>query len=468
VTHCYDSIAQTAAALRNGQLTSVELIHACLDRIATLDSRLHSFITVSGEHALEQAAAADAALQRGDDLGPLHGIPVAVKDLFATRGIRTTAHSRLLEHWVPDADATVITRLEQAGAVLLGKLALHEFADGIATDAPFPAARNPWNVDYSPGGSSSGSAVALAAGLIYGSVGSDTGFSARGPAAWCNLVALKPTYGVVSRYGALPLSWSLDHMCPMARTVEDCAMVFQAVGGFDLRDANSLNAPMPDVLTGLKDGVHGVRLGIPRFWFTDSPGKVVHADVVAAVDSAIDVLVSAGCTVTEVDNPVLSAAADIHRVIRLAEAYSYHEHTLLTDPALLGPSLRSRIQDGFSVRGLPYAEALQAQQAAREQVSGLFEQVDALVLPVGPRRVPTIAEMGQGASHYAPPNLCNAFNLTGHPAVSVPCGIDQRGMPVGLQVVGALMDDATVLQIAFAYEQRTPWKDRHPELLVEA
>jgi aspartyl-tRNA(Asn)/glutamyl-tRNA(Gln) amidotransferase subunit A len=462
--HWYDSIAETAAALRSGQLTSVGLVHSCLDRIARLDSRLHSFITVSGEHALHQAAAADAALERGDDLGPLHGIPVAVKDLFATRGIRTTAHSRLLERWVPAEEATVITRLNEAGAVLLGKLALHEFADGIATDTPFPAAHNPWNVDFSPGGSSSGSAVALAAGLIYGSVGSDTGFSARGPAAWCNLVALKPTYGRVSRYRAFPLSWSLDHMCPMARSVEDCAIVFQAVGGYDPHDPTSANAPMPDVLTGLKDGVRGVRLGIPRSWFTASPGKVVHADVVAAVERAIDVLVAQGCTVTEVDDPVLSSAADIHRVIRLAEAYSYHEHTLLTDPTLLGPSLRSRIEEGFSVRGLPYADALRAQQVAREQVSGLFDRVDALVLPVGPRRVPTIAEMGQGASHYAPPNLCNAFNLTGHPAVSVPCGVDERGMPVGLQVVGPLMDDATVLRIAFAYEQRTPWKDRHPDL----
>jgi aspartyl-tRNA(Asn)/glutamyl-tRNA(Gln) amidotransferase subunit A len=438
-------------------------VRSCLDRIATLDGRLHSFITVSAEHAFQQAAAADAALQRGEDLGPLHGIPVAVKDLFATRNIRTTAHSRLLERWVPVEDATVIDRLNQAGAVLLGKLALHEFADGIATDVPFPAARNPWHVDYSPGGSSSGSAVALAAGMIYGSVGSDTGFSARGPASWCNVVALKPTYGLVSRHRAFPLSWSLDHMCPMARTVEDCAVVFQAVGGYDPHDPTSVNAPMPDVLTGLKDGAHGMRLGIPRVWFTDSPGNVVHTDIVAAVDGAIGVLVSQGCSVTEVDSPVLPAAADIHRVIRLAEAYSYHEHTLLTDPTLLGPSLRSRIEDGISVRGLPYAEALRAQQAAREQVSALFDQVDALVLPVSPRRVPTVAEMGQGASHYARPNLCNAFNLTGHPAVSVPCGLDERGMPVGLQVVGRLMEDSTVLRIAFAYEQHSPWKDRHPD-----
>jgi aspartyl-tRNA(Asn)/glutamyl-tRNA(Gln) amidotransferase subunit A len=305
--------------------------------------------------------------------------------------------------------------------------------------------------------------VALAAGLIYGSVGSDTGFSARGPAAWCNVVALKPTYGLVSRNRALPLSWSLDHMCPMARTVEDCAVVFQAVGGYDPQDPTSLNVPMPDVLTRLKDGVHSLRLGIPRSWFT-GPGKVVHADVVAAVDSAIEVLVADGCTVTEVDCPALAAAADIHRVIRLAEAYSYHEHTLLTDPERLGPSLRSRIEDGFAVRGMPYAEALRAQQLAREQVSDLFDRVDALVLPVGPRRVPTVAEMGDGASHYAPPNLCNAFNLTGHPAVSVPCGVDQRGMPVGLQVVGPMLGDATVLRIAFAYEQLAPWKDRHPDL----
>jgi aspartyl-tRNA(Asn)/glutamyl-tRNA(Gln) amidotransferase subunit A len=306
--------------------------------------------------------------------------------------------------------------------------------------------------------------VALAAGLIYGSVGSDTGFSARGPAAWCNVVALKPTYGVVSRYRAFPLSWSLDHMCPMGRTVEDCAIVFQAVAGYDPHDPTSVDGPVPDVLSGLKAGVRGVRLGIPRAWFSKGPGKVIDEDILSAVDGAIDVLVSEGCTVEEVDCPVLHTAVDIHRVIRLAEAYSYHEHTLLTDPTRLGPSLRSRIEDGFSVRGLPYAEALRAQQAARKEVSALFDTVDALVLPVAPRRVPTTAEMGQGASHYGSRNLCNAFNLTGHPAVSVPCGLDERGMPVGLQVVGPLMDEATVLRIAFAYERRASWKDRHPDL----
>jgi aspartyl-tRNA(Asn)/glutamyl-tRNA(Gln) amidotransferase subunit A len=457
-----------AAELRAGTVTSVELTQACLDRIASLDTGLHSFITIAREHALRQAAEADAALQREEDHGLLHGIPIAVKDLFATAGIRTTAHSPLLEHWVPTQNATVITRLEQAGAVLLGKLALHEFADGAATDTPFPAARNPWNAEFSPGGSSSGSAVALAAGMIFGSVGSDTGFSARGPAAWCNVVALKPTYGLVSRYRAFPLSWSLDHMCPMARGVEDCAIVFQAIGGYDPQDPTSLNVPMPDVLGRLKDGVDGMRLGVPRGWYTDGPGKVVHDDVIASVEAAIGELTSAGCTVTEVDEPALAAAADIHRIIRLAEAYSYHEHTLLTEPLRLGPSLRARIEEGMSVRGQPYADALRAQQAARERVSRLFDHVDALVLPVAPRRVPTTTEMGVGASHYAPPNLCNAFNLTGHPAVSVPCGFDERGMPVGLQIVGPLQQDARVLRIAFAYEQRTPWKDRHPDVRIGA
>ncbi len=459
----YQSITALKPALRDGNVSPVDLARQCLDRIAALDPQLHAFITVATEHAMAQAEPAAAELRSGHDRGPLHGIPVAVKDLFISKGIRTTAHSPLLRDWVPDYDSTVVARLSEAGAVLIGKLSLHEFADGGATNDPFPAARNPWNTAYSPGGSSSGSGVALAAGLIYGSVGSDTGFSARGPASWCGVVGIKPTYGLVSRAGAFPLSWSLDHMCPMARTVEDCAYVLQAVAGHDPADPTSLDAPVPDLLGHLRDGVAGMRLGVPREWLRVADG--LDPDVAAALEAPLGVLRGLGCTVQEVDSTAMIGAAAIHRVIRLFEAYSYHEHTLMTNPNALGPSLRARIIEGIGVRGQPYIEAKQQQAETIKQVSAILSEVDALALPVGPRHVPTFADLESLAvNHYAPPNLANAFNLTGHPGISVPCGFDANRLPVGLQIVGPLLRDDLVLRIAYAYEQATNWKDMHPAL----
>lgn len=459
----YTSIAQMGADLRSGKTTAVHLAQAHLDRIAELNPKFHPYITVATEHALQQARTADEQLKGGEDLGPLHGIPVAVKDLFATAGIRTTGHSFLLRDWVPTFDATVVRRLYEAGGVLLGKLALHEFADGGAYDGPFPAARNPWGEGYSPGGSSSGSAVALAAGMVAGSVGSDTGFSARGPASWCNVVGLKPTYGLVSRAGGFPLAWTIDHMCPMARTVEDCAYVFQAVAGYDPADATSLDKPVPDVLTHLRDGVQGLRVGVPRDWF--KVGRGVDDDVLAVVEAALETLRKLGCTVVDIDSEVLINAVNIQRIIRHAEAYNYHEHTLMTNPGALGPSLTARLVGGDAIRGIPYAQALIARLETIDKVEAIFGGVDVMVTPVSPRRVPTFQELiDLGPNYYSPPNFVNPFNLTGHPGVSVPCGFDSRGMPVGMHIVGPMLADDRILRAAYAYEQAMPWKDRHPEV----
>ncbi|MGH7817702.1 MAG: amidase, partial [Candidatus Binatia bacterium] len=259
---CYLTIAQAAAGLRQRKFTAVELTDACLDRIDAIDSKLHSVITLTADLALEQARQAERELRSGTDRGPLHGIPIALKDLYMTKGIRTTCHSAVLENWIPDHDATTVTKLKEAGTVLLGKLGMHEFAfGGPSVDAPFAAVRNPWNTAHIPGGSSSGSGAALAAGLCYGALGSDTGGSIRTPSSHCAVVGIKPTYGRVSRYGVIPLSWSLDHAGPMARSVEDCAITLQAIAGYDAKDTASANVAVANFQAGLKDGIKGLRVG---------------------------------------------------------------------------------------------------------------------------------------------------------------------------------------------------------------
>jgi aspartyl-tRNA(Asn)/glutamyl-tRNA(Gln) amidotransferase subunit A len=271
---CYLSISEAAAGIRQKDFSSVELTKACLERINAIDAKLHSFITVIADLALQQADQADVELRSGKDRGPLHGLPIALKDLYATKGIRTTCHSAVLEHWIPDHDATAVTKLRDAGTILLGKLGMHEFAfGGPSVDAPFPAVRNPWNTAHIPGGSSSGSGAALAAGFCHGALGSDTGGSIRTPSSHCSVVGLKPTYGRVSRYGVIPLSWSLDHAGPMARSVEDCALLLQAIAGYDPKDPAAANVPVPDFRAGLKNGIKGLRVGVPSIhWFDENKG----------------------------------------------------------------------------------------------------------------------------------------------------------------------------------------------------
>src|SRR5512139_1413126 len=271
---CYLTIAEAGAALRSKHLSAVELVDACLDRIGAHDGKLHSFITLTRDLASAQARQADKELRGGTDRGPLHGIPIALKDLYMTKGIRTTCHSAVLENWIPDHDATTVTKLRAAGAILLGKLGMHEFAfGGPSVDAPFPAVRNPWNTAHIPGGSSSGSGAALAAGFCYGALGSDTGGSIRTPSSHCGVVGIKPTYGRCSRYGVIPLSWSLDHTGPMARSVQDCAIVLQVLASYDPQDNASANVAVPDFQAGMNDGIKNLRVGVPREnWFDENLG----------------------------------------------------------------------------------------------------------------------------------------------------------------------------------------------------
>jgi len=459
---CYRSISEAAAGLRRKEYSPTELAQACLDRIKAVDGQLHSYITITSELALAQARTAERELQGGNDRGPLHGIPIALKDLYATKGIRTTAHSKVLLDWVPQEDSECTVRLAQAGTVLLGKLAMHEFAfGGPGPDQAFPAARNPWNTDHIPGGSSSGSGAALAAGLCHGSMGSDTGGSIRGPASLCGIVGLKPTYGRVSRYGVVPLSWSLDHAGPMARTVEDCALLLQAIAGHDPKDPACANTPVPDYRAGLAQGVQGLRIGVPRSWFDEGEGT--NPEVLAAVDEALRVLEKLGAKVTELDGTPFINARKANQTILVAEAYAYHEPDLQTKRELFGSSVRKRVLEGAFLSAADYINAQRARTALNDQIRGNFNQVDLFVHPTSPRTASKFEGYDPREADRLP-SYTNPYNLTGLPAMSLPCGFTQGRLPIGLQIAGRPFDEATVFAAAHAYEQATEWHTRRPPI----
>jgi len=460
---CYLTIAEAAAGIRRREYSPVELTQACLERIQAIDGRLHSFITVTAELAVEQARQSENELASGMDRGPLHGIPVALKDLYATKGIRTTCHSRVLENWVPDYDATAAAKLVAAGAVLLGKLGMHEFAfGGPSIDAPFPAVRNPWNVDHIPGGSSSGSGAALAAGLCLGSLGSDTGGSVRHPASHCGIVGIKPTYGRVSRYGVVPLSWSLDHAGPMARTVKDCAVLLQHIAGYDAKDPVSIDVPAGDFCADLDRGVSGIRMGIPRAgWFDEGLG--VDQETMMVFEEALKTFERLGARLVEIDGRPFALARKPNQTILVSEAYTYHERQLQDAPERFGTSVRRRILEGAFLSAADYIQAQRARVALNETIRANFDRVDFFVAPTMARPPETFAALDPDEANRRP-NFTNPFNLTGLPAVSIPCGFTPNGFPVGLQIAGRAFEEARVLGIAHAYEQATPWHERRPAI----
>ncbi len=459
----YLTITEAAAGLRRGEFSPVDLTEACLRRIEVLDQKLHSFITVTAELARVQAGEAEREIRSGKDRGPLHGIPIALKDLYMTKGIRTTAHSAVLENWIPDYEATTVTKLREAGTILLGKLGMHEFAfGGPSIDAPFPAVRNPWNTAYIPGGSSSGSGAALAAGLCYGALGSDTGGSIRTPASHCAIVGIKPTYGRVSRYGVIPLSWSLDHAGPMARTVEDCALVLQAIAGYDPRDPASANVATPNFRTSLKDGIAGVRVGVPRVaWFDENLGVAPETAVV--FDEALKTLKGLGARIVELDGTPFSMARKANQTILVCEAYAYHEKTYQQTPMKFGSSVRRRMLEGAFLGAVDYITAQRARSVLNEQIRENFDRADVFAVPGAPRPPEAFETMDPNEQNLRP-NFTNPFNLTGLPALCVPCGFTEGNLPAGLQIVAPAFDEATCFRVGYAYEQATGWHKRRPAL----
>ncbi len=458
-TNLHDlTIADAARLIRERAVSPVELTRALLERIERLDPKINSFITVTAESALAEAERAEAATRLGGALGPLHGVPLALKDLFDTAGVRTTGGSKILADRVPERDAAVVTKLREAGAVLLGKLNMHEFAYGVTTDNPhYGTCRNPWDTSRIPGGSSGGSGAAVAAGLCCGALGSDTGGSIRIPASLCGIVGLKPTYGRVSRAGVLPLSWTLDHAGPMVRSVQDAALVMTAIAGHDPRDPASADVPVPDFTSTLEGGARGLRLGLPRRYFFEQ----VDADVLAALEAAADVLRSEGAQVRDVDIPEIGLAGQAFAPIISAEAAAYHARWLREWPGDYGADVRMRLEQGDLYSATHYVNALRLRRRVVDGFLGALDGVDVLLAPT----MPVTAPLHPGPKVQTPNPLTRftfPVNVAGLPALTVPCGFDGDGLPIGAQLIGRPFDEATVLRAGRAYERATDWHTRRP------
>lgn len=457
----YLTIREAGALLQTGQLSPVELTRALLERIEQLDTTLQAYITVLAEPAMAAARTAEAEMLRGDYKGPLHGIPIALKDLYDTKGVRTTASSRVMAHRVPSQDATTTARLAAAGAILLGKLAMHEFAlGGPDPTCGFPLARNPWNLDHIPGGSSSGSGAAVAAGLCLGSLGSCTGGSIRGPASYCSIVGLKATYGRVSRYGVVPLSWSLDHCGPMTWTVEDTAIMLQAIAGYDPRDPTSSQAPVPDYSTALKEDIKGVVIGVPRhFFFSDDPR--IDRDTLQVVETSLKALEDLGARLEDVRIPMLEYAGAAQPVIMLSEAFAYHERHLRSKPEEFGEMVRARFRIGGVFTAADYVQAQRVRNVLKRECANVLQRVDVLASPTMSTPAPAFAGI-DAMTTARRPSFTGPYNLTGMPAISVPCGFTSAGLPVGLQIAGKPFDEPTVLRVAYTYQQQARWFEKRP------
>ncbi len=463
-TLCFLSIAQLAEQLRQRAVSPVEITQAYLDRIRALDPKLNSYLTVTAERALQEAKTAEAQIQRGDYAGPLHGVPLAHKDIIATNGIKTTCASKVLKDAVPDYDATVIERLQTAGSVLLGKLNMNEFAT-ISPSAYFGRVNNPWNVAHNPGGSSSGSGVAVAAGLCGGSLGTDTGGSIRIPAAFCGVVGLKATHGRVSLFGVTPLAWSLDHVGPMTRTVKDAALMLQALAGYDPRDVGSSEAPVSDYTVKLTGDIKGLTLGVPNRFFPD----YTDPEVKTTFDAAVKVLEGLGARIEEVALPPLDDAWErLALPILNGEANAWHEPYLQKQAEDYGPTVRKFLERGKNTLAVDYVRAQRAKAQFRRDMLDACARVDALLTP-GELIPPPLHESRSVAINGKDVSLMAAlisatcpFNLTGQPALTVPCGFTAAGLPLALQIVGKPFDEAAVLQVGHAYEVHTTWHERRP------
>src|SRR5881397_3295094 len=408
----FATIRDIGARLRRRELSPVELTRALLERVERLDPRLHAFVTVTADRALADAKGAEAALGRGDISSPLLGIPVGYKDIYATRGILTTGGSALLADWIPDEDATCVTRLQRAGAVMLGKLITHEFAFGIQFPGHrYPPARNPWDLERMPGGSSSGSGAALAAGMAFGALGSDTGGSIRGPASLCGIAGLKPTYGRCSRSGVLTLSWTLDHTGPMARTVEDCAYLLQALAGYDATDPASSREPVPDYVAPLGRGVRGLRVGVVREYFFEG----IDPEVEKAFEQALATLRQLGASVEDVQIASIQSSGAFMAIL-LAEAFAYHERDLRERPELFGELLRERMLAGALITGSEYVQAQRLRARLQSDMGAALKRVDVLATPTSPKPAPTFATV-YDPEYGFPRSNTGPFNMTGLPAL---------------------------------------------------
>ncbi|KQR77125.1 hypothetical protein ASG35_12745 [Burkholderia sp. Leaf177] len=460
------TIAEAAALIAARKLSPVELVEHCLARIEALDGVLHSFITVTAERARDDARAAEKRMMAGTLRGKLDGVPIAHKDIFSTRGIATTAHSRLLQHSVPTEDAHIVARLADAGTSLLGKLATHEFAlGGPPFDLPWPPARNPWNTDYFTSGSSSGTAAAIAAGLILGGTGSDTAGSIRSPASLCGIAGIKPTYGLCSRRGVLPLAYSLDHVGPMAATVEDCAILLQAMAGHDCYDPASADRAVPDFSAGIGRSVEGLRIGVVSNWHEiDHP---ISAAVLNGIADALAIWRAQGADIVEVQMPSLFEYQASSFVVMLSEAYSVHEATMKKRFDEYGERLRNRLSIGALISSADYIAALRSREHLCARTARCAASVDVLITAGAPAEAPRIDSVPEWGD-LSSPGFNTPFNLTGWPAMSVCSGYGEGGLPVAVQVAARPFQEAAVLQVAHAFERTANLRERQPSMRTQS
>jgi aspartyl-tRNA(Asn)/glutamyl-tRNA(Gln) amidotransferase subunit A len=468
------TIQQLSRQIRDRSISPVELTRDCLARIDQLNPALNAFITVTADSALDQARRAEQEILRGEWRGPLHGIPIGLKDILDTAGVRTTAASALYKDRIPTEDAEVVRRLRAAGAIILGKQNLHEFAyGGSSLISWFGEVHNPWDITRLTGGSSGGSAASVAAGLGFAAVGTDTAGSVRLPAAYCGVVGLKPTYGRVSTRGVVPLSWSYDHVGPIVNSVYDAALMLQVLAGYDPADPAGIDAPVPDFVAAIGQHVAQhfaqniaqpspkLRIGVPRAFFFDD----LHPEVAASVEKAIEIFRGLHAEIREVKLEVSTT----DRKLASAEAYSYHESFVARSPELYQPSTLARIQSGAKISASDALRASRDLQASRHAIRKIFDDVDVLLTPTVPIPPPAIADLREHPDTLRPQEMImlrntRPFNVWGIPAISVPCGFTKGGLPIGLQLAAAPWREDVVLQAAHAYEQATEWHKKMPSL----
>ena len=456
------TIAEASARLAQGSLKAIDLVEACLARIARHDGKLNAFVALTADQARAAAQQADREIGRGHRRGALHGIPIGIKDIYETTGVRTAGQSHLKVDHVPTIDAETVARLRAAGAVIMGKLATHEFATGAATpDQPFPPARNPWMPDRQPGGSSSGSGTAVAAGFCAGAMGSDTSGSIRNPAGWCALSGLKPTYGLVSRRGVFPLAPSFDTVGPMAWTAEDCALMLDVLAGHDPLDPASARTEPMVYSARLAQPIAGTRIGLIKHWYAHENG--VSADMVRGIDEAARVLRALGCVVEEITLPALLDYQACARFIISSETHSIYRRDVDRTPMKFGYTTRRRVQLGAFITAEQYVNATRFRRKLMLDTEAAMRGYD-LVMTANHWGPPEGFDNPPMFLFYGKPSLPNPFNVTGQPALTVCCGFGGDGHPLAFQLAGRAFDDATVLRVGSAYERATPWRDKRPAL----
>ena len=460
------TIAEASRLIERKQLSPVELTSALVRRAEILDPQINAYLLPTPERALDQARHAEREIMAGSYRGAMHGIPFGLKDIYSTAGIRTTGHSKTCIDSVPSFDATTVTKLYAAGAVLMGKLATHEFAHGGPSfDLPWPPARNPWNREHFTGGSSSGSGAAVAAGFVPGALGSDTGGSIRGPAALCGIVGLKPTYGLVSRHGVYANSFSFDHAGPMTWTVEDCAIMLQAIAGHDPKDPASASRPVPDYRAALTGDIRGLRIGIVRHLHEDD--CAVTPEVAAALEDAFAVFRSLGASLGEVRLRPAQDYYDVKITIAESELLAVHERALRTRPGDFGEDFLGRVLPAVLINSRDYVQAQRERRRMLAEMAPVYRDYDVLVTATAGAPAPRLGSW-RTIEFWRRASLTTPFNVTGGPALASASASASDGLPLSMQMVGRPFDDATVLRVAHAYETATPWRARRPQLHPDA